>query len=361
MQIGLLATGDEIIFGDTLNTNTQKMAQQLIAAGFTVGNHLTVSDDKEDMKHGLDFLAKRHTIIIITGGLGPTSDDNTRFALADYLNSQLISFEEPLTHIKNHLIRAKLPMTDGHHQQCLFPQNAALFTNPFGTAFGCYLKTDTHHFFMLPGPPRECLPMFEASVRPIILPFIEEKKTILKYLVYGLAEGDIAHKIDKALKDLAVKTGYRLDTPYVECKCYVNDRTEASAKVILDTLLIPHQLFTDNTRASNRFIDCLKTTGLTFSIEDNATGGLLETTLHKKSTHHRIFFHKRLPIHIQINGLSAFWENKTDESQTSLTLIIISPNNTTEETKILPFRSDLVIFMAVEWICYRMYHFLSLQ
>src|SRR6187200_1701219 len=114
MTLGLLATGDEIIQGDTLNTNAHKLAHILNSEGVDVGLHLVCCDDEVAIYQCLSFLVKQHDIIIITGGLGPTSDDKTRYALSHFLNKPLIDFPEALNHVKNRLSNLKLSLNEGN-------------------------------------------------------------------------------------------------------------------------------------------------------------------------------------------------------------------------------------------------------
>lgn len=104
-------------------------------------------------------------------------------------------------------------------QQCLFPANARLFPNPYGTAMGCSYSWKGKVFILLPGPPRECLPMFNQDVLPLLLQTSRHSnKQILRWRVFGLAESEIAQILEEALEGLDCQTGYRLETPYLEFK-----------------------------------------------------------------------------------------------------------------------------------------------
>src|SRR3990167_6944088 len=136
MSIALLATGDELVIGDTLNTNSQQLAHTLNSEGLLLGFHLICSDQEEDIFEAIRFLSTHHSILIMTGGLGPTSDDRTRFALSKFMDTPLQEYELATEHIKARLEASKLSMNPGNHQQALFPPNAVLLPNPLGTAMG---------------------------------------------------------------------------------------------------------------------------------------------------------------------------------------------------------------------------------
>ena len=111
MTIAFLATGDELIHGDTLNTNAHAMAHTLSSEGLQLGVQLTCSDNEAEIVRCLKFLADKHDIIIVIGGLGPTTDDLTRFALAQFTGDVLVQHQEALTHIQNRLSAGKYSST----------------------------------------------------------------------------------------------------------------------------------------------------------------------------------------------------------------------------------------------------------
>ena len=164
-KIALLATGDEISHGDILNTNSQEIAQRLFNQGMQIGTHITTPDQISEIETAIHFLLKDHRGLIITGGLGPTSDDLTRYALSNATQRKLIFDEQTWDTITTRLKRFgydKFP--ESNRQQALFPEGATIIPNPNGTAAGCFLKLNNQYIFMLPGPPVECLPMVDHVV-----------------------------------------------------------------------------------------------------------------------------------------------------------------------------------------------------
>lgn len=158
MTIALLATGDEIINGDTLNSNAHYLAHALSSEGLTVGRHMSCSDSQADIHECIQFLAKDHSILIIIGGLGPTSDDRTRFALGQFMGTPLIEFPKALEHVQNRLLRSKLALTEGNRQQAKFPPQAVLLPNPNGTALGCLCEWNGQLFFYFPARRENAIP-----------------------------------------------------------------------------------------------------------------------------------------------------------------------------------------------------------
>lgn len=360
-SIAFLATGDEITQGDTLNTNTQYMAQSLHSDGFAIGYHLACDDQRASIRRCLDFLASQHNFIIITGGLGPTSDDNTRFALAEHLGLPLVEFAGALEHVANRLNRAGLNLTEGNKQQALFPEHAKLLDNPHGTAMGCVITHQGVQYALLPGPPKECLPMFDNWVLPELIRARRQDLVQLKWRVFALPEGAIAETIDKTLADLDCETGYRLEVPYIECKVRCLPALAETINERMTALLKAHILPTQGIRASSLLARHLEQEQRRIVIIDTATGGLLENNLLKPSTRHVVHFQpiKDVDLRIEIDGLDAYWQKK----ETCETRIRIRVSNPTQELavfeKTLAFRNAHVLLMGCEWSAYVIYAFLN--
>lgn len=360
-SIAFLATGDEIIQGDTLNTNTHYMAQGLHSDGFAAGYHLACDDKRASIRRCLDFLASTHQIIIITGGLGPTSDDNTRFALAEHLDLPLVLFPKALEHVTNRLSRAGLLLTEGNKQQALFPEQAKLLDNPNGTAMGCMLEHQGRQYVLLPGPPKECLPMFDNLVLPELAQTRRQDRIQLKWRVFGLPEGAIAETIDKVLADLDCETGYRLEVPYLECKVRCLPALADAVNQRMTALLQSHILPTQGMRASLLLSRYLEQETRRIAIIDSATGGLLENSLLRPATRNVLHFQPRQDddLRFEVEGLDAYWQ----KVETSQTHIRIRVSNQTQELvvfeKTLAFRNAHVLLMGSEWSAYAIYAFLN--
>ena len=147
-RIALLATGDEIIHGDITNSDGQYAAQQLIDHNLQPGTHMTVPDDKALIKQAILYLLQDHAALITIGGLGPTSDDLTRFGLASALNQSLVFDEPSWQKIVERLTSLGLNVPDNNRQQCLFPENADIIPNPHGTAAACCVFWQKKAYFL---------------------------------------------------------------------------------------------------------------------------------------------------------------------------------------------------------------------
>lgn len=361
MTTAILATGDEIVHGDTLNTNGHAIAHILSSEGISLGLHMSCSDKEEDIINCIHFLAEQHDIILLIGGLGPTTDDLTRFALAKYTGDTLVQHAEALAHIKNRLHRANVVINAGNLQQSLFPENATLLPNPNGSAVGCTYHWNDKTFILLPGPPRECLPMFNNYVLPMLQHTQHSSKHILKWRIFGAAESEIAQILEDALAHVACKTGYRLDTPYIEFKVRCAKELMHQVKAIVDPLLAPHIITTGDKKASEQLQQLIIQNDEPITIIDEVTGGLLQSLLIKPETHHLLNFHnlKKTKLSFHLSGMEEYWLQQPTKGTTQLTIHYSNHNQEGRETHQIPYRSPLVVPHAAEWLSFRLFHLIN--
>lgn len=361
MTVGLLATGDEIIQGDTLNTNSYQLAHGLNSEGLALGRHLSCSDRENDIVECLEFLTRDHNIILITGGLGPTSDDRTRFALSRFIKTPLTHFPAALEHIKQRLRHSKLAITEGNRQQAEFPPDAQLLPNPNGTAMGCFCIHHDIWYFLLPGPPRECLPMFNHYVLPRLQHTQREETQLLKWRLFGVAESQIAQQLDDALSQVDCETGYRLETPYVECKVRCRPEMLAAVQAVVEPIVAPHIISGIDKKASELFQEAILRWQIPITIQDDASGGLLQTLVQRPDNYEWLSFHvhAKSQVHCHISGLREYWSGQATVGVTSLSIHIKHPEGEIMETHELPFRSPMVVHYAAEWLSFRLFHLIN--
>lgn len=357
MSIALLATGDEIVIGDIWNSNTFSIAHTLHSQGLPVGMHMVSSDKEEEIVACINFLSKNHKVIIITGGLGPTSDDRTRFALSHFLGEKLVLQETALEHIHSRLATLKLPTHEGNTQQALFFANATLLPNPFGTALGCYYWWQEKLFVLLPGPPRECIPMFEKELLPLLQSYFQGNTILLKWRIFATPEAKMAQELDAALKNIDCQTGYRLDVPYVECKVSCEPHLVTTVKSIVDPLVTPHMISFSEKKASEELFSVIVEKRISLTIHDEATGGMLQTLLQKPETYSFLRFQERAEKshpHFHIRGLQNYWIDQETGGFSTVFLDCTYQEKLSQEEKNLPLIGSSITATAAEWLCFRM-------
>lgn len=358
MTIALLATGDELVDGDTLNTSHRLLARMMASEQLTIGFHMACRDNETAILDALQFLAPRHKTIIITGGLGPTSDDLTRFALARFLNEPLVEYAEAIDHIQQRLSRAHLLMNEGNRQQALFPSQTQLLPNPKGTALGGLLRRHHQHWILLPGPPHECMPMFEQYVLPELLSSQTlSNEILLKWRLFGVSESQIAEKLETALHGVACRTGYRCEIPYVEFKVRCDKNVETQVRTRVEPLVTPHIISPVEKRASVCLKEILDTLNYHITIRDSVSGGLLQTLLQTPGHQKSVSFDTASSDECMftLTGLDDYWLARPSTGTSTIQIDYCLFGRSGTEVHSIPFfNPDTVRSFAVEWICYRL-------
>ena len=339
-SIAILATGHEIVEGDILNTNAYRFAYDLSMNGLNVVNHLSCRDIEAEILSALDFLSQ-HDIIITIGGLGPTVDDITRFIVAKYLKQELIEYPQAISHIQSCVTE----MRPNQYLEALFPKkNTTLIPNGFGTAMGAFIQNQGQLIIMLPGPPRECLPMWEGYVLAYLSQNYPHQVPWRRFLLFGVAEASIALQIEACLDGAEYELSYRLAIPYLEVKIKAKniDVIEATLKPLFAPLIIADK----QQRASEALINFLETHDAQLSIEDKMTHGLLESILFTPKLAKKISFAAVLSHHFIFEGLDAYWQQETADTQS-----LIAKYQEVTEYYQTQLRSDYLRVLAAEWAC----------
>ena len=168
MKAELIFTGSELLLGHILNSHAQFLGLRLSGMGIEVTLHTTVGDEQESLECVLRQAMTRADLIIITGGLGPTTDDITVETLAGVLGLSLVLHEESLAKIKERYQERGLEMTKSILKQVYVPEDAMILPNSTGTAPGALIERGSQVIVALPGPPNELIPMFEKQVAPFL-------------------------------------------------------------------------------------------------------------------------------------------------------------------------------------------------
>ncbi len=174
-KVSIISIGDEILIGQTINTNAAYIGEKLTSIGFEVVRNFTVGDVKDDILQVLSDAEKISDFIFITGGLGPTHDDITRTCIIQYFNTKLTFHEETFERIKKLFERRNIPMPEINRDQAMVPEIARIIPNDFGTAPGYDIRKNGKRFFIMPGVPHEMKGMMENTILPELKSFIQSK------------------------------------------------------------------------------------------------------------------------------------------------------------------------------------------
>ncbi|TVS01716.1 MAG: competence/damage-inducible protein A [Phycisphaerales bacterium] len=281
----VISIGDELVLGQTLDTNTRWLASRLTDLGVRVVEHATVEDDAQRLAALFARLSAEVDLLLTTGGLGPTADDLTRTALAAFLNERLVTDEASLAEIRAWFEGRGRTMPETNSVQALRPESARSLTNPNGTAPGL-LATDPRGVLIacMPGPPHEMQPMFEASVLPEIRP--PDDRTIVTRVLhtFGYGESEVASRLGELMaRTASPSVGTTASTGVVsvrirhECE-YPRERAEGEVESLCETIRdrLGYAIFAEGTRTLDEMVvRILRERRDTLAVVESCTGGML--------------------------------------------------------------------------------------
>ena len=199
LQAAIITIGDELLIGQTIDTNSAWIAQQLNSIGIMVQRRIAVGDQKEAITYALDESLSVNDVVILTGGLGPTADDITKPLLAEYFGGSLIVDPKVLTHVTDMFSRRKRPVLERNMKQAEVPDCCTVLINKLGTAPGMWFERDGKIVISLPGVPFEMIGIMEEEA----MPRLRQKATsdaIIHRSIITAGEGESF--IAEAIRDL---------------------------------------------------------------------------------------------------------------------------------------------------------------
>jgi nicotinamide-nucleotide amidase len=235
-KVALLTTGTEIMTGQILNTNQQSLAQWLSDMGFEMRLHISVGDEFESLIAAIDDCCSHADLIIVTGGLGPTSDDLTRSVIAHWSERPLEFDPETWERITNKLNTAGVEIAESNRVQAHFPGGAELLFNHRGTADGFAITHRSKRIICLPGPPRELLNVWQQQVYERLNNWYDlpPPEQLRRFHCLGKSESALAEIIESAMTDCGLTLGYRPHPPFVEVKIWLPHKpTKSSTEYLI--------------------------------------------------------------------------------------------------------------------------------
>jgi len=218
-KLEIFSQGEEIVTGQTVDTNASWLSQQAVQLGFTVVRHTAVGDKLEDLIQLLTDIAARADCCICTGGLGPTSDDLTAEAVALAFHRPLAFDGFAFTQMQQFFANRNKIMPESNHKQAMLPQHAERIDNEWGTAPGFALQQGRCWFVFLPGVPSEMRSMFLEKIRPgINQRFTLKPSKLITLRTIGIGESDIQERIKLLQVPERVQLGFRADSDEVQVK-----------------------------------------------------------------------------------------------------------------------------------------------
>ena len=211
-KAAIISIGTEITSGEITNSNASWIASRLTEYGFHCDMQLTVPDQRDLMHWAIEHAINGHGLVIVTGGLGPTTDDFTREVIATAATSKLIWNESAWASITKRLDSVGAPHAESNKQQAFFPDGSTIFPNNHGTAAAFSVRCGRSLILALPGPPREIEGLWNDHIRTFISNMAPTEKSQLpnRWRCLGLSESKLGEIVEDALKDSAFLTGYEV-------------------------------------------------------------------------------------------------------------------------------------------------------
>lgn len=283
MKVEVLNTGTELLLGSVLNTHTAFFGAALFPLGLRIGRQTTVPDGAA-IRAALAEIFPRADVLLVTGGLGPTTDDLTREIAAELLGLEMVADDEILRAVRARAARRGFPFQERMRRQTMVPIGAIVLPNENGTAPGLYLPRRetaagvTPHLFLLPGPPRELQPMFEAFVAPRLREIggASAQSGCRVYRCVGIGESLVEARIGLRLTEIpGLEVGYcarpnEVDFRLIGAKALL-DELEPQITAELGEFIVAR----NGGSLEQTVVETLRARGLSVATAESCTGGLL--------------------------------------------------------------------------------------
>ncbi len=281
MRVEIINTGTELLLGQVTNTHLPFLARSLFGLGLRVERQVTVPDGAAIAGTFREAMTRsRESLIIVTGGLGPTSDDITREAAAEAFGLKLVFHPEILDGIAAKFDARKIPMNDLQRAQAMVPEGGVPLDNPFGTAPGLIIEKDGAVAVLLPGPPGELRPMWENEA----LPWLKKRFSAtlapvheVQLRILGLGETRVQILLEEKIKALGpVEVGYCARPGEVDLRLIAPDENLARKAGDLARAKLDDAIYAEGNETMEQVVVRLaRAAGKTVATAESCTGGLV--------------------------------------------------------------------------------------
>lgn len=279
----IISIGTELLLGQITNTDARDIAQRLARIGINVLYTTEVGDNPERLARCIEIAKERVDIIITTAGLGPTVDDLTKVLLAKSFGLELVMDEKEKEGLYDYITNEGYSedMSRNNLQQAMLPEGCTVFHNYWGTAPGCAFQKDGKVVLMFPGPPKECIPMFDQYGIPYLKQFSDEEIFSHEIRVFGTSESAMDYMMRDIMKDLTNPSM----APYAkEADCFLRVTAKAGSEEEAEAMMKPViekavEILGDNVYGfdiscvEERVFQLMQEQKKTFATAESCTGG----------------------------------------------------------------------------------------
>ena len=278
MNVSIISIGNELLSGRTLNTNATWLGKTLTEIGCIVNKQIVIADDEDPIVKTLDDLIHgNNECVIITGGLGPTSDDITRETLFKYVGTGSTFDSEYWNILSERFKKIGIDIPESNRNQALRPDLGKVIDNPVGSARGFRFKVGKTVIFSLPGVPSEMEAMVESSIIPWVRPYVSQKVYTRTIRTTGIPESALIELIDGPINsNHKCEIGYYPSLSGVDIRITSeNDKKKEALSKTLETLLGQYVFGFDNDTMEEVVVRLAIDKNMSISLAESCTGGLI--------------------------------------------------------------------------------------
>lgn len=287
MKVEIIAVGNEVVYGHTVNTNASYLAREVQLSGLKPSYMGVIGDETIKIKEALSVALQRSDIIIFTGGLGPTPDDLTKEAVCEALGMKMESIPQQHERLKAYFNKTNREMPSNNEKQVMFPKEAKILPNDCGTAPGCLLNVQGKIVILLPGPPKEMQMMFSNYALPLLKSYTSDTIKHLDIKCFGIGESELAQMIEPLLGEqdgANIATYINEGEVIVRITVHEKEVKRADEKIHdlknkIEARLEPYIFGYNEEKLEENLMRLLSERHMTVATVESCTGGLIAATL----------------------------------------------------------------------------------
>lgn len=282
-KIAMLSTGEEVLYGDIVDTNAAWLSRVFYEHGFSMYKRSTVGDKRASLLQELVMLSLNLDVVIVNGGLGPTSDDLSAEIAAEAADVPLVLNQGWLDTLNSFYAKRGKVMPESNIKQAMLPQGASVVDNPIGTACGFKMMINDCLFYFTPGVPSEFKKMATEQILPDLAAHFQTKqgRVCRRIYTFGLSESGIADTLKHLSLPAGYELGYRSYLPFIEVKLFgPADDLDTGTRVLamIEKLLHSNVVSVDEPML-DRLGHLVELNNRTIAISEHATKGYLASWL----------------------------------------------------------------------------------
>lgn len=286
--VEIISVGTEILLGNIVNTNAAYLAKECAKLGLLCYYQTVVGDNDKRLEDTLRTALERSDVVILGGGLGPTDDDITKEIAAKVCGKELVYSEECFADIQKFFESRRAPYSENNKKQAMVPVDSIILKNENGTAPGMIIPYENKNVVLLPGPPREMIPMFEKGVVPYFENITGNVLVSKMVKICNVGESVVAQRIEdliSAQENPTIATYAKPGEAHIRVTASASDRDKAEKllKPVVKELKtrFGENIYTtdENVTLEKAVVDLLVASGMKITTVESCTGGMVAARL----------------------------------------------------------------------------------